>query len=155
MSKKQKVTLTNAQINISELWLNQIAGGVIDWNLGYYVARNLRPLVDISNDYKEAHRCALKRTGAKIENGEFVTVEGKYQFDTPDNEQASIAALTELANIENEVEFYPVKLSKIQKGSSLSKGAIVPVIFALDWMIVFDLDDDEMDEIVESVDDEG
>lgn len=145
-TKKNKVILTNAQINASNAWLSRLAGGVSDYVLGYRVAQNLKPIAELAEQYQNAYRHIMQDNGAKIENDQFVQKDGEIIFATVEGKAAASAALVEMAKVENEVEYYPIKLSGIVTGAKLADGLIVPTLAALEWMIVFDINDDEDDE---------
>jgi len=78
-----------------------------------------------------------------------VQKDGKIVFATPEGEAAANSALNELAQLENEVEYYPIKLSRVAAGAKIGEGLIVPMFMALSWMIVDDVPDDEGDEDME------
>jgi hypothetical protein len=143
-TKKQKVTLTNAQINGSNAWLSHLANGVTDYILGYRIAQNLKPIAELAEQYQQATRTIIKDNGAKIENDQYVRdKDGKIVFEQPEGKAAADVALNEIADLENEVEYYPIKLSRVANGAKLGDGVIVPMLVSLEWMIVFDLEDED------------
>jgi len=131
MSKKSKVTLTNVEIANANAALNALAGIVTDIVLGFRIVQNAKPLAEISDSYKTAHRDTILNSAG-------VTVEGeKVKFDTPENEALANASLKTLAEIETEVEYYPLSLSRLASSNVvLDYGLIIP----LQWMIADDVE---------------
>lgn len=129
MSKKSKVTLNNVEIANASAALNALAGVVTDIVLGFRIVQNAKPLAEISDSYKTAHRdTILHASGVTVEDE-------KVKFDTPENEALANASLKTLAEIETEVEYYPLSLSRLASSNvALDYGLIIP----LQWMIVDD-----------------
>lgn len=131
MSKKQKATLTNAEIANASAALNALAGSVTDVVLAFRIVQNAKPLAEIAESYGKAHRDTIAQAvGANID-GEKVT------FDTPENEALAIAELKTLSEIETEVEYYPLSLSRLASTNvTINYNLIIP----LQWMIVDDVE---------------
>jgi hypothetical protein len=147
-TKKSKATLNNAQINGSNSWLSRLANGTTDPILAYRIAQNLKPVAELAEQYQTTTRQIIEDNGAVVEDGQFAQKDNKIVFATPEGEAAANSALTELAQLENEVEYYPIKLSRIAAGAKIGEGLIVPMFMALAWMVVDDVlagedDDDE------------
>jgi hypothetical protein len=131
MSKKSKVTLTNVEIANANAALNALSGVVTDIVLAFRIVQNAKPLAEIADSYKTARRDT-------IVNSAGVTVEAeKVKFDTPENEALANASLKTLAEIETEVEYYPLSLSRLASTNvTLDYGLIIP----LQWMIADDVE---------------
>jgi len=137
MSKKSKVTLSNADINAANVALNKLAGSITDIVLGFRIVQNAKPLAEIADSYNNAHRQTLIDGGAKVVGDRFDVVDGRLQFDSPENEAAALLKLNELSAIETEVEYYPLSLSRLESsGVALDYNLIIP----LQWMIVDDVE---------------
>ena len=143
MSKKQKSTLTNAQINGSNSWLGHLGNCATDPILAYRIAQNLKPIAELAEQYQHAHRHIIEDNGVVIEDGKFKQKENGYVFATPEGEAAANTAAIELAQLDNEVEYYPIKLSRIASGAKIADGLFVPMFMTLAWMIIDDVMDDE------------
>lgn len=148
---KEKVVLTNDEIVTSQIWLDQMSLGVGDFAFAWRLAQNLEPLTKISNDFTEARRKILNQFGAVIEDGKYKLVSGQYTYEPKENTKEATKALRELSELENEVEYYPIKFSKIVDKVKLADGQAVPMFSALKWMIVVDVDIDDEDEESEDV----
>ncbi len=143
MSKKSKVVLKNTQINNGNSWLSMLANGATDPILAYRIAQNLKPIAELAEQYQHAHRHIIEDNGVVIEDGKFKQKDNDYVFVTPEGKAAASMAALELAQLENEVEYYPIKLSRIATGAKIGDGLFVPMFMALSWMIVDDIVDDE------------
>jgi hypothetical protein len=145
-AKKSRVTLNNAQINGSNSWLSRLANGTTDPILAYRIAQNLKPVAELAEQYQTTTRKIIEDNGAVVEDGQFKQKDNKIVFATPEGEAAANSALTELAQLENEVEYYPIKLSRIADGTKLADGLFTPMFMALSWMVVDDVPDEGDDD---------
>lgn len=138
MSKKQKATLTNAEISASSAALNRLAAVVKDIVLGFRITQNAKPLAELSDGYSSVQREALKSGGAKINGDNFVVENGRVQFESPEQEESTNKSLGELAQVENEVEYYPLSLARLAMIEiEVDYNWLVP----LQWMIADDVAD--------------
>lgn len=137
MSKKQKATLTNAEISASSMALNKLGAATKDVVLSYRIAQNAKPLAEMTEAFNTAQRDALKHGGAKIDGDRFVVENGRIVFETPEQEVATNAAIDELAQMPNDIEYYPLSLARL---ASVDVAVDYNWLVPLQWMIADDVE---------------
>jgi hypothetical protein len=137
MSKKQTVSLSNVQIKDSSIALDKLAGIVRDIVLGYRIVQNTKSLAGLVEAYDTAYRQVLIDNKAEADEGRFKVVDGFFVFESDEQKAVAVVALKDLNEIESDIEFYPLSLSRLaSSGIDLDYSIIVP----LQWMIVDDVE---------------
>lgn len=137
MSKQhtKRTTLTNGQIFGAANALALLAQTSLPIPAAFRLSQNLKRLQGHVAEYEEFRQGIFKEHGQTGADGTLVVKDDHYVFASEEDEAEALRKVGELAGLEVDVEYTPVKLSELTAGR-IQPAALLP----LEFMIVDDLE---------------